>query len=147
MLHGNMWRSLSRRFRVDGDNLVVRFFHFHHSHTHTTKWETVMEYPTGAFKSIEEFQKYYADGNGHAWEASRKHSRTPTRMHVTGCVMHRIRPNGDAYIYIEIANNPHDTPSVLDRHLMPQSYNDWFLFANEADALAYLATEFADVSA
>lgn len=100
-----------------------------------------MEYPKGAIKSIEEFQAITTDWPVKVYEASRKFSgNEPTKHTVTGVVVTRKYPYPSKdYVGVELLTlRGEQILSCLDMHLLPQDYNDWYLFVSEEDAMAYL---------
>lgn len=104
-----------------------------------------MEYPKGAVKSLEEFVALFASSykalhlckNKDFWIASRGFQAVQYRR-CTGVITTKKYPDGYEYVGIEYITDSHLSDfSALDEHLLPQTYNDWYVFTSEEDARAY----------
>lgn len=88
-----------------------------------------MEYPGGAIKSEDELRTFEI-----VWEASRKFNvcRLVKLTGDTGVTRYKL---GGEYHWFGYSQ--HHQGSFLDMNIPLNGYNDWFLFGNEADAIAY----------
>lgn len=107
------------------------------------------QYPKGAIKSINELLEHQGEV---VWEASKKHSILPLNetycaLKITGRIGSKWlssfnQEKGRWYYWFqyEYANNDKFKckKSLLDKNVIENSYNDWFLFPNREDAEAYL---------
>lgn len=96
-----------------------------------------MEYPKGAIKSISELISYKGKT---IYSYSRMHSYANESFRFTAMVMdenEKFVPykEGMNFRFFQVGN---DMKSILDKHILPQDYNEWFLFGNEEDAKSYL---------
>ncbi len=107
--------------------------------------EFQIEYPKGALKSIEEFQSLWKGKPFKIYAASRKHSYGfAEEILTTGNISIKKYADRNIPDYIGFECRYRTVSRAIDRscldmHLLHQNYNDWFLFADKADAELYLA--------
>lgn len=102
-----------------------------------------MEYPKGAIKSISELMSYKGKT---LYAYSRSSSLANESFRFSGLVMDDTYKfvhykEGMCFRFIHGGGVKHELLSILDMHILPQKYNDWFLFGNEEDANNYLKGE------
>lgn len=97
-------------------------------------------YPKGAIKNLNELN---ANIGKLVIEVSRIHSKGKISPHSIFQVISTGYKSEHDYAYFEAVYTDGfiSKHSNLDRHIPWQDYNDWFLFTNYTDALAYLNEE------
>lgn len=98
-----------------------------------------MEYPKGAIKSLEEFRSLFTRNEQRTlWVASKSFQVVDERR-CTGTTVTYDYIDDRKYIGISFitAVTGLGEFSALDMHILPQDYNDWYVFTSAEDAQEY----------
>lgn len=103
------------------------------------EWVIKLDYPKGAIKSISELMSYKGKT---IYAYSVKSSWANESFRFSGLVTNDTGnfvpyKEGMEFRFIQ-GGVKNEIISLRDMHIIPQNYNDWFLFGNKEDAEAYL---------